>query len=108
MQSVPEGDIAVFDNFEFITYTQGSANPMESVRAIRRPLTQSQQRNVERYIQLEPGDIIWHVDLAGFHDAGVYPAVGDIVTTYDQQDYNVIFAEEQAFNTNVAIIGRHV
>ena len=108
MESVPVGDFAVFDNFELITYQQGNAAPLENVRAVRRPLTQSQQRNVERYIQLEPGDVVWHVDIAGFHDNGTYPAPGDLVTTADQQEFNVIFAEEHAFNTIVAVIGRLV
>ena len=108
MGTVPEGDFVIFDNFELMSYQQGNGDPLENVKAVRRPLTQSQQRNVERYIQLEPGDVIWHVDITGFHESGVYPAAGDFIITSDQQEYNVIFAEEHAFNTNVAVVGRHV
>jgi hypothetical protein len=54
-------DFSIFDGQETVTYNAGGTT-IENVPALRRPLTQSRQRNVERYIELEATDVVFHLD----------------------------------------------
>ena len=49
----PTTDFSIFDGQELVTYDPvGRSRSSANIPAVRRPLTQSRQRNVERYIEL--------------------------------------------------------
>ena len=58
----PTTDFSIFDGQELVSYTPVSDPAVENVPALRRPLTQSGQRNVERYVELEFSDVVFHLD----------------------------------------------
>ena len=59
----PTTDFSIFDGQELVTYTPVSDDAgRESCRPLRRPLTQSAQRNVERYVELQATDVVFHLD----------------------------------------------
>jgi hypothetical protein len=51
---------------------------VSNVPALRRPLTQSRQRNVERYLELQPSDVVFHIEASAL-GAG-RPTAGDIIS----------------------------
>ena len=44
----PTTEFSIFDGQQLVTYTPASAPPVTNVAAVRRPLTQSRQRNAGR------------------------------------------------------------
>jgi hypothetical protein len=58
----PTTDFSIFDAQELVDYEPLTGGPVSNVRAVRRPLTQSRQRNVERYIELQATDVVFHLD----------------------------------------------
>jgi hypothetical protein len=102
----PTTDFSIFDGQELITYAAVSGPTFNNVRAVRRPLTQSRQRNIERYIDLEATDIIFHLD--GTPLAAADLAAGDTITDADAASYTVIFVERQVLKNTVAVVCRPV
>ena len=58
----PTPDFSIFDWQELVTYAPVSDDLVENVPALRRPLTQSGMRNVERYVELLATDVVFHLD----------------------------------------------
>jgi hypothetical protein len=102
----PTTDFEIFDGRELVTYDPASTAAVANVPAVRRPLTQSRQRNVERYIVLEATDVVFHLDGAPL--AGVVLAAGDVITDAGSQDFQVLFVERQTFENTVAVVCRAV
>jgi len=98
-------DFSIFDGQETVTYDAGGTT-VENVPALRRPLTQSRQRNVERYIELEATDVIFHLDASVL--SGVSLTAGDSLTDQNSVSYNVLFVERQSLNRTIAVVGRPV
>jgi len=99
------GDFSIFDGQETVTYDAGGTT-VESVPAVRRPLTQSRQRNVERYIELEATDVVFHLDASAL--SGVSVAAGDSLTDQNSISYTMLFVEHQSLNRTIAVVGRPV
>jgi hypothetical protein len=99
----PTTDFSIFDGQELIAYEPTSDPPINDVRAVRRPLTQSSQRNVERYVDLEPTDVVFHLD--GVPLATTHLMAGDTLTA-GGQTHLVLFVERQTFNNTVAAVCR--
>jgi hypothetical protein len=104
--STPTTDFSVFDGQELVNYTPATGPPVEDVPAVRRPLTQSRQRNVERYVTLEATDVVFHLDAAPL--AGTTLAAGDTITDANARTYNVVFVERQVLQNSVALVCRPV
>lgn len=102
----PTFDFSVFDHRELVTYTPLVGAAVSNVPAVRRPLTQSRQRNVERYVTLQASDVIFHLD--GTPLASTSLAVGDTITDADSNSYSVVFVERQTLGSVVVAIGRPV
>jgi hypothetical protein len=101
--TIPTTDFAVFDGEELVSYEPINDPAVDNVRAIRRPLTQSRQRNVERYVSLEATDVIFHLDGAPL--AATPLMAGDTLTDANRT-YTVIFVERQTLNLVVIAICR--
>ena len=101
---LPTVDFAIFDGQELVTYAALSGPTLDDVAAVRRPLTQSRQRNVERYITLEATDVVLHLDGAPL--AAVDVAVGDTITDQSAVSYNVLFVERQTLKNIVVVVVR--
>jgi hypothetical protein len=102
----PTTDFSIFDQRELVSYAPASDDPVENVPALRRPLTQSGLRNVERYVQLLQTDVVFHLD--GTNLVGKTLAVGDIITDSHSVTYQVLFCERQTLNNTVAVVCRHL
>ena len=89
-----------------LTLIPASGPTVEDVVGLRRPLTQSRQRNVERYVELQATDVIFHLD-AVFLDGAVV-AAGDSLVDGESVTYQVVFVELQTLNNIVVAIGRPV
>jgi hypothetical protein len=100
----PTIDFSIFDGGELIDYEPTSGSPVSNVSALRRPLTQSRQRNVERYVELLPTDVVFHLDAAPL--ASTVLMTGDTLTDGDSVTYHVQFVERQTLNNTVAVVGR--
>ena len=74
----PTTDFSIFDGRELVSYAPASDDPVENVPALRRPLTQSGMRNVERYVALLQTDVVFHLD--GTSLAAKTLAAGDTIT----------------------------
>jgi hypothetical protein len=104
----PTTDFTVFDAQELINW-EGfltGDDPISNIRALRRPLTQSGQRNVERYITLEATDVVFHVDATQLTDRR--PAAGDTISDASSTQYNVLFCEKQTIGNTYTLIARKV
>lgn len=99
-------EFSVFDNQELVTYAPLVGAVVNNVPAVRRPLTQSRQRNVERYVDLQVSDVIFH--LGGASLAGATLAIGDSITDANSRSYGVVFVERQTLGSVVVAIGRAV
>ena len=104
--SSPTFDFSVFDHQELVTYAPLVGAAVNNVPAVRRPLTQSRQRNVERYVDLLVSDVIFHLE--GALLTGTTLATGDTITDVGSHNYQVVFAERQTMNSVVVAIGRPV
>ncbi len=102
----PTFEFPVFDGQELVTYAPAAGAAVSNVPAVRRPLTQSRQRNVERYVDLQVSDVIFH--LGGTALAASTLAVGDVITDANSHGYNVVFVERQTLGSIVVAIGRAV
>ena len=101
----PTTDFSIFDWQELVSYAPVSDDPVENVPALRRPLTQSGMRNVERYVTLFPTDVVFHLD--GTNLAAKTLAAGDSITDAHSVTYQVLFCERQTLNNTVAVVCRH-
>ena len=100
----PTTDFSIFDGQELISYEPVSDPPVSNVAAIRRPLTQSRQRNVERYVELAATDVVFHLD--GIPLATTTLMAGDTLTDANSMTYLVLFVERQTLNNTVAVVCR--
>ncbi len=100
----PTIEFSVFDNQELVTYVPVTGPAVSDVPALRRPLTQSRQRNVERYADLHVTDVVFHLD--GTTLAGATLATSDTIIDADSHNYGVVFVERQSLGSVVVAIGR--
>jgi hypothetical protein len=102
--TTPTTDFSIFDGQELVTYEPVSDPAVSDVRALRRPLTQSRQRNVERYTQLQATDVVFHLDNAALASTTI--TAGDSITDSNAITYLVVFVERQTLNNTVAVVCR--
>jgi hypothetical protein len=102
----PTTDFGIFDGQELVSYEPVSDPVVANIRAIRRPLTQSRQRNVERYVQLFATDIVFHLDGAPLASTNMMS--GDTLTDSNAVTHQVVFVERQTLNNSVAVVTRPV
>jgi hypothetical protein len=98
-------DFSIFDGQELVAYNT-SMTTVENVPALRRPLTQSRQRNVERYLELLPTDVVFHLDASAL--SGIAVAAGDSLMDQNSVNYAVMFVELQTLNRTIAAVVRPV
>jgi hypothetical protein len=101
----PTTDFSIFDWQELVSYAPVSDDLVENVPALRRPLMQSGMRNVERYVDLFPTDVVFHLD--GTNVAPKVLGPGDQITDSHGVTYNVLVYERQTLNNTVAVVCRH-
>ena len=101
----PTTDFSIFDWQELVSYAPVTDDLVENVPALRRPLTQSGMRNVERYVELFPTDVVFHLD--GTNLASKILMAGDIITDAHSVTYQVLFCERQTLNNTIAVVCRH-
>lgn len=97
-------EFSIFDGQELISYVPDGDPPVSNVAAVRRPLTQSRQRNVERYVELQVTDVVFHLD--GAQLIATTLMAGDTLTDANSTTYLVLFVERQTLNNTVAVICR--
>src|SRR3990170_1072068 len=102
--STPTTDFSIFDGQELVSYEPVSGPPVDNVRAVRRPLTQSRQRNVERYVELQATDVVFHLDAGPL--AATYLMAADTITDAQSQTHLVLFVERQTLDNTVAAVCR--
>jgi hypothetical protein len=104
----PTTDFTIFDAQELINWDSffTGDDSISNIRALRRPLTQSGQRNVERYVELQGTDVVFHVDATQLADR--HPAPGDTISDSSTTQYNVLFCEKQTIGNTYTIIVRKV
>ncbi len=100
----PTIDFSIFDWQELVTYAPVSDDAVENVRALRRPLTRSGMRNVERYVELEPTDVVFYLE--GTNLASTALGLDDVITDAGSVVYQVVFYERQTLNNTVAVVCR--
>ena len=100
----PTTDFSIFDGQQLVTYEPAGGTIVEDIPAIRRPLTQSRQRNVERYIELLPTDAVFHLEAAPLANSAL--AAGDTLTDGEGVVHEVLFVERQTLNNTVAVVCR--
>jgi hypothetical protein len=100
----PTTDFAIFDGIELVTYEPISGPAVANVRGIRRPLTQSRQRNVERYVELLVTDFVFHLDGAPLESTSL--TAGDVITDAESVMYSVQFVERQTLDNSVVAVCR--
>lgn len=100
----PTTDFSIFDGQELVSYDPAVGATVASVSAVRRPLTQSRQRNVETFVALQATDVVFHLDGAPLSATAL--AVGDTIIDADSQSYQVLFVERQTLEDTVATVCR--
>ena len=95
----PTTDFSIFDWQELVRYEPVIGDAADNVPALRRPLTQSGMRNVERYVELLPTDVVFHVDSTNLVSASVM--AGDIITDAGGRTYRAMFCERQTLNNTI-------
>jgi hypothetical protein len=100
----PTTDFSIFDGQELVSYDPAVGATVNNVAAVRRPLTQSRQRNVERYIELQPTDVVFHLDAGPLASATL--AAGDTLTDAESIIYEVLFVEGQTLMNTVVLVCR--
>ncbi len=100
----PGTDFTIFDDQELVVYTPISDAPIANVPALRRPLTKSSQRNVERYVELQATDVVIHLNAVFL--TGRVLASGDTLTDSASQQYQILFVERQSWNNIVVVVCR--
>ena len=101
----PTTDFSIFDWQELVSYAPVTDDLVENVPALRRPLTQSGMRNVERYVDLFPTDVVFHLD--GTNLASKILGPGDMITDAHGVTYQVLVYERQTLNNTIAVVCRH-
>jgi hypothetical protein len=104
----PTTDFTIFDSIELINWDAflTGDDPLHDVRAVRRPLTQSAQRNVERYVDLRATDVVFHVDATQFGDRR--PLAADTISDASLMSYTVLFCEKQTIGNTYTIVARKI
>jgi hypothetical protein len=100
----PTTDFSIFDGQELVSYEPISDPPVANVPAVRRPLTQSRQRNVERYIELAATDIVFHLDASPLVNTTLM--AGDTITDAQMVTHQVLFVERQTLGNTVVAVCR--
>ena len=100
----PTTDFSIFDGQELVTYEPAGGLAVANIAAVRRPLTQSRQRNVERYVELMVTDLVFHLDAAPL--ASEELAAGDTLTDAGGATHTVLFVERQTLSNTVAVVVR--
>lgn len=100
----PTTDFTIFDNEELVSYVPVSDDPVTNITALRRPLTQSGMRNVERFVTLFPTDVVFHLDGTNLLSKTLGP--GDTITDSHGAGYQVLFYERQTLNDTLAVVCR--
>ncbi|MCC7475128.1 MAG: hypothetical protein IT425_07005 [Pirellulales bacterium] len=100
----PTTDFSIFDGQEIVSYWPTVGEEVTGIRAVRRPLTRSAQRNVERYVELQPTDVVFHLDGAPLATTSL--AMGDTLQDESSQSYEVLFVERQTLKNSVVVVGR--
>jgi hypothetical protein len=100
----PTTDFSIFDGQELVTYTPVSDDAIDNLPALRRPLTQSAQRNVERYVELQATDVIFHLESTLL--VSKHLEVGDVITDASSITYQVLFFELQTLHNIVVVLAR--
>jgi hypothetical protein len=100
----PTTDFSIFDGQEFVSYEPVGGTIVNDIAAVRRPLTQSRQRNVERYIELQATDVVFHLDAAPLESATLM--AGDTLTDAESVMHEVLFVERQTLKNTVAVVCR--
>lgn len=103
---MPTFDFSIFDGQELVTYLPASAPAVADVAAVRRPLSRSTQRNVERYVELHATDVIFYLEAVAL--AGIALAASDSLTDADGATYSVLFIERQTLESTIAVVCRPV
>src|SRR3954454_20105666 len=101
----PTTDFSIFDWQELVSYAPATDDLVENVPGLRRPLTQSGMRNVERYVDLNFTDVVFHLD--GTNVAPKILGVGDVITDAQGLTYQVLVYERQTLSNTVAVVCRH-
>jgi hypothetical protein len=101
---IPTTDFSIFDGQELVTYEPVGQTIVENIAAVRRPLTQSRQRNVERYIELQATDVVFHLDAEPLANSPLN--AGDTLTDSQSVVYAVLFVERQTLNNTIALVCR--
>src|SRR3954451_6152583 len=104
----PTTDFSVFDAIELITYSPAVGASVSNVRAVRRPLSQSSQRNIQRFVQLQATDVVLHLDAAPLASTTLSSTAGDAVIDSNGNSYGVLFFELQTLNNTVLLVCRPV
>jgi hypothetical protein len=102
----PTTDFSIFDAIELVSYSPGSGSSVPNVRAVRRPLTQSSQRNIQRFVQLQGSDVVFHLDAAPLASTTLSLTAGDSVVDANGNFYGVLFFERQTLNNTVLVVCR--
>ena len=100
----PTTDFSIFDGQELVSYEPVSDPPVDNVPGVRRPLTQSRQRNVERYVELQATDFVFHLDAGPL--AATHVMAGDTITDAQSQTHLVVFVERQTLDNTIAAVCR--
>jgi hypothetical protein len=100
----PTTDFSIFDGPELVSYEPISGTAVNDVPAVRRPLTQSRQRNVERYVELVATDVVFHLD--GTTLGSTVVAAGDSLTDANSVTHAVLFVERQTLKNTVVVVCR--
>jgi hypothetical protein len=101
----PTTDFSIFDWQELVSYAPVTDELVESVPALRRPLTQSAMRNVERYVDLFSTDVVFHLD--GTNLVSKILGLGDVITDSHAVTYQVLIYERQTLNNTLVVVCRH-
>jgi hypothetical protein len=102
----PTTDFSIFDGQELIAYQPASSPEVSDVPAVRRPLSRSAQRNVERYVELQATDVVFHLDATPLTTTLLL--AGDTINDSSSQIYLVLFIERQTLNNTAAAVCRPV
>jgi hypothetical protein len=100
----PTTSFSIFDGQELVSYESTTSGTFDNIAALRRPLTQSRQRNVERYVELFATDVLFHLDSAPL--LSIPLAAGDSIVDGLDVTYSVLFVERQTLNNTVAVVCR--
>src|SRR3954471_2751098 len=104
----PTTDFSIFDAIVLVSSVPAAGPSVSDVRAVRRPLTQSSQRNIQRFVQLQASDVVFHLDAAPLAATTLSSTAGDAVVDAGGNSYGVLFFEHQTLNNTVLIVCRPV